>query len=190
MKRIELGLRMIALALVLALVVMNLPTKADDLTDQVNAARAQYGLPNLVHDDSLCRWAAENNRYGFGHHVLGSALRQNAAWGIHDVRSVVHAWLASPGHRAAILAIDVNCCGGHYNGSVWTLNFGVSQATPQVVTPVSPALQKALDDQYTGKTVTSTPQASSKATPQALPPASVPVTKKCGFHPFRRLFCR
>lgn len=139
MKRIELGLRMVALV-ILAWGVLELRARGDELTDEVNRVRAQHGLHALAHDPALSAWAAENNRFGFGHHVLGPALRQNAAWGIHSVAGVVEAWLRSPGHRAALLASDIFSCGGSYDGSCWTWN-AAGSVNPQTSPPAASAKQ-------------------------------------------------
>lgn len=150
-----------------------LAVNADELTDAVNLARAQNGLWPLRHDDSLAALASRNNQYGFGHHVFAGLpiSRQNSAWGIGSAAGVVDAWLRSPGHRAAILAVDVSVCGGHYDGMCWTLNLGVG----------STGNSSATTGPGTGIVTRATAGA-------CRPPASCPGRR--GFHPFKRRFMR
>jgi hypothetical protein len=110
------------LAIIAAVLIPHL-VFADDLTDAINAERARHGLHALVHEPSLVADAAINNRYGFGHTYLGRAERQCAAWGQPTVEAVAAAWIASPPHRAILLARDLTCCGGAFSNGVWTCNF-------------------------------------------------------------------
>lgn len=141
----------------------------DPLTDAINAVRASYGLHALVYDGNLAAWAAQNNLYGFGHAVMGPAVRQNAAWGTLAVDAVVPMWMNSAPHRAAILDPMVTASGGAVTtNGIWTWNAGYAAiVTPvtYVQTPPEPTLQV---------TTTATPQAPPKTTPQA-PTKSVPV---------------
>jgi uncharacterized protein YkwD len=107
------------------------PTVNADMTGFVailNGIRARHGLRALVLDGNLSAWAASNNaaqsRRGIGHFVMGPATRQNAAWNFRDAASVAGAWMASPGHRAAMLAREVTRVGIAYGpGNYWTANF-------------------------------------------------------------------
>ncbi len=143
MKRIELGLRMVALAIVL-MHVMLITAKADGLTDAINVERARCGLHALSHEPSLDYWAVQNNGQqrtrGLGHYIFGGLpiVRQNAAWGQPDIPSVIVAWMCSPGHRASILSPDVTHCGGSFDGAYWTCNFSLS-LKPKEAKPAVPA---------------------------------------------------
>lgn len=111
-------------------------SSGDALTDAVNMVRASYNLYPLVYDQNLANWAAQNNAHGFGHFVMGSAMRQNAAWGATTVHDVVAMWMGSPGHRSAILDTSCNACGGAWDGRNWTWNAGrvaLVQSAPVVV---------------------------------------------------------
>jgi uncharacterized protein YkwD len=72
----------------------------------LNATRAAYRLPAVGYDPNMEAWAHQNNLRqaagGIGHFVMGPARRQNAAWnaGFPGVEAM---WMASPGHRAALL---------------------------------------------------------------------------------------
>ncbi len=212
--------------------------RGDELTDAINAERTAHGLRALAHEPTLVAWASQNNEQqmfrGMGHWVLGTATRQNAAWGQQSIAQVVREWMYSPGHRAAILAWDVTHCGGSFDGLNWTWNAAAFQPTPPgptvsrsdfiaagsggVQTKPAPA----------GKVGVTPPACSGAACPKPaghgpLPPKAhlsgcgaeggqcsprpaacsnvVPCQPKergcaggrrCGFHPFRRLFrgCR
>ena len=121
--------------------------RADELTDAINAERSRYGLHSLAYDSSLASWAAENNRHqrsrGLGHFVFIGG-RQNAAWNCLTVPSVVSAWMHSPGHRAAILAVDVTVCGGSFDGIYYTWNAAQAVATPQRQVESKPATTSPL----------------------------------------------
>ncbi len=92
----------------------------------LNSLRSQYGLSALAYDQNLSSWAAVNNQsqmvYGLGHHVMGTARRQNAAVGYGDIGSVGAAWLASPGHAAALLDPTIHWFGLACAGGCWTFN--------------------------------------------------------------------
>jgi hypothetical protein len=87
----------------------------------LNSIRAQNGLQPVGYDPNLSMWAAENNKYGFGHNVM-AARRQNAAAAISDINTLMSAWLASPGHASALLDPTITMAGIAYNGYVWTFN--------------------------------------------------------------------
>ncbi len=90
----------------------------------LNATRAAYGLPPVGYDPNLSSWAAVNNGHqaarGLGHHVMGPARRQNA--GMMAYPAVLHAWLGSPGHRAALLDPSIRWVGIAGSGAYWTFN--------------------------------------------------------------------
>ncbi len=91
----------------------------------LNATRASFGLAPVGVDPSLSQWAAANNAQqaarGMGHHVMGSARRQNAAAG-GDASSVGPMWMASPAHRAALLDPTIRWIGIAGLGAYWTFN--------------------------------------------------------------------
>lgn len=94
------------------------------LEGQINAVRASAGLPALAVDATLVYWAQVNNSHqqarGMGHHVMGTARRQNAA--MASGSQVVAMWMASPGHRAAILDPTIRWMGVAGLGAYWTFN--------------------------------------------------------------------
>ncbi len=100
------------------------------LVDAVNAERSKAGLPQLAYGGALAYFSRQNDlaqfhRMACGHFApLGTARRQNAAWGQTSVAEVVQDWMGSPGHRANILATDVSRCGGDYYWGFWSLSFG------------------------------------------------------------------
>ncbi len=93
-------------------------------TAWLNATRATYGLPAVGHDPNLSSWAAVNNSHqlarGMGHHVMGPARRQNAA--MMSYPALRDAWLASPGHRSALLDPTIRWIGIAGSGAYWTFN--------------------------------------------------------------------
>ena len=117
---------------------------ADPLTDAINRVRAAYNLHSLVFDQNLANWAAQNNLYGFGHHVMGPAVvRQNAAWGITTIDGVIAGWMNSPGHRSALLDPTITASGGALDGnSVWTWNGGHALTPTAYVQPQPPPTPK------------------------------------------------
>jgi hypothetical protein len=181
MKRIELSLWFIAFALVIVHVLFVPRVKADELTDAINVERARHGLPALAHEPILAGQAAQNNRFGFGHHYLGSAILQNAAWNIHSVGGVVASWMQSPGHRSAILSPYATACGGAYDGICWTLNFGHVSQSNQAAGP--PQMQVAAS----GWPATSLTAACSTSYPGA---STSEAYNPCGRSRVRRLFWR
>jgi len=94
-------------------------------TNVLNSIRAQYGLPPVGYDANLSAFASQNNAaqcsYGLGHHVRAGAY-QNSGWNYSDAVSIAHAWMNSPGHRAAMLAPMAAVGIAHGPGSFWTMN--------------------------------------------------------------------
>jgi uncharacterized protein YkwD len=90
----------------------------------LNATRAQYGLRAVGYDPNLSAWAAQNNAQqnarGLGHFVMGPARRQNSAMG--NYASIGAMWMASPGHRAALLDPTISFVGIAGAGAYWTFN--------------------------------------------------------------------
>lgn len=90
----------------------------------LNGVRSQYGLRAVGYDANLTNWAAVNNGQqharGMGHHVMGSARRQNAGMG--QASSVWQAWMISKGHRDALLDSSITTIGIAASGSYWTFN--------------------------------------------------------------------
>lgn len=88
----------------------------------LNATRAAYGLPAVGHDPNLSSWAALNNSSqasrGLGHYVMGPARRQNSAVGGWPGGM----WMASGGHRAALLDPTIRWIGIAALGGYWTFN--------------------------------------------------------------------
>ena len=89
-------------------------------TSWLNGVRAQYGLGAVGHDANLSGQAAVNNSYGFGHHYMGSARRQNSGMGA--AATVWSMWMASPAHQAALLDPTISMIGIAASGSYWTYN--------------------------------------------------------------------
>jgi len=89
-------------------------------TAWLNGVRAQSGLGGVGHDPGLSAQAAVNNSYGFGHHYMGSARRQNAGMGA--AATVWSMWMASPAHQAALLDPTITMIGIAASGSTWTFN--------------------------------------------------------------------
>lgn len=113
----------------------------------VNAARAREGLPALRVDERLRSAAREHSRdmarRKFCAHENPDGLTpadrmraqnypapggENVARGQESPRSVMDAWLKSPGHRANLLSADFRAIGvGAFfgpGGPAWTQNFG------------------------------------------------------------------
>jgi hypothetical protein len=89
-------------------------------TTWLNGVRGQYGLGAVGHDPGLSGQAAVNNSYGFGHHYMGSARRQNSGMGA--AATVWQMWMASPAHQAALLDPTITMIGIAASGSYWTFN--------------------------------------------------------------------
>jgi uncharacterized protein YkwD len=93
-------------------------------TGWLNSIRAQYGRGPVGFDPNLSNWAAANNgqqlAYGMGHHVMGSARRQNSGMGAAG--TVWQMWMASPAHQAALLDPTITMIGIAASGSYWTFN--------------------------------------------------------------------
>ena len=93
-------------------------------TGWLNGVRAQYGLGAVGYDANLEAWAAVNNGQqharGLGHHVMGTARRQNAGTGA--AATVWQMWMASPAHAAALLDPTITMIGIAASGSYWTFN--------------------------------------------------------------------
>lgn len=90
----------------------------------LNATRATFGLTPVGYDPNLSQWANANNAQqqalGLGHHVMGPARRQNSAMGSGG--SIGSMWMASPGHRAALLDPSIRWIGIAGMGAYWTFN--------------------------------------------------------------------
>ena len=93
-------------------------------TAWLNGVRAQYGRGPVGHDSNLSAWASANNGQqqarGMGHHVMGSARRQNSGMGA--AATVWQMWMASPAHQAALLDPTITMIGIAAGGSYWTFN--------------------------------------------------------------------
>ncbi|MFO0956574.1 MAG: CAP domain-containing protein [Isosphaeraceae bacterium] len=92
----------------------------------LNQMRASSGLPPVAYDANLSAWASQNNAaqnsYGLGHHVNPGSY-QNSGWNYANAAAVAQAWLASPGHAAAMLANGISRVGIAYGpGPYWTMN--------------------------------------------------------------------
>lgn len=92
----------------------------------LNQMRASSGLAPVAYDPNLSAWASQNNvaqnSYGLGHHVNPGSY-QNSGWNYANAAAVAQAWLASPGHRAAMLANGISRVGIAYGpGPYWTMN--------------------------------------------------------------------
>ena len=92
----------------------------------LNGYRAGAGLPPVAYDATLSAWASANNaaqsRRGLGHWVNPNCY-QNSGWNYPTAASVAAGWMASPAHRANMLARGVSRVGiAHGPGPYWTLN--------------------------------------------------------------------
>jgi uncharacterized protein YkwD len=89
----------------------------------LNGVRASYGLCLVGYDANLSNWAAMNNNAqlasGLGHFVMGPARRQNSAWNTGFPGPM---WMASPGHRAALLDPTIQWIGIATAGAYWTFS--------------------------------------------------------------------
>ncbi|MBX6320240.1 MAG: CAP domain-containing protein [Rhodospirillaceae bacterium] len=106
------------------------------MVQEINAVRAQYGLPavgldgrlmqaaqaysqelaaqgRLTHGDFMTRMRALGPGYGY--------VAENLAAGMPGSSAVVRAWMHSPAHRANLLAPVVTVVGVARSGAVWTL---------------------------------------------------------------------
>ena len=142
----EVRMRKFLLAAIVALLGA-VPVLADDaaeqLTAELNRARAQAGLPPLVTDPSFnatCQsWSfymasSGQFRHGGGEQVI--------AMGQRSPREVIADWLASPGHRAWLLARNVTSVGwglAHGRGGqiYWAGKFGNTLPTPIAMSKVT-----------------------------------------------------
>jgi len=88
----------------------------------LNGTRAAYGLPAVAWDVVLVADCHQNNLlqavHGMGHYFMGNARRQNAA--AMPYPSMLNAWLASPGHAAALLDPTISFVAIAGYGSYWT----------------------------------------------------------------------
>ncbi len=93
-------------------------------TAWLNSTRESYGLSAVGYDQNLSSWAATNNgrqaSHGIGHHIMGSARRQNVAMGGYP--GIESMWMASPAHRAALLDPTIRWIGIAGTGVWWTFN--------------------------------------------------------------------
>jgi len=93
-------------------------------TAWLNGVRAENGRGPVGYDANLSGWAAVNNGQqfarGMGHHVMGSARRQNSGMGA--AQAVWSMWMASPPHQAALLDPTITMIGVAASGSYWTFN--------------------------------------------------------------------
>lgn len=92
----------------------------------LNQMRASAGLGPVSYDPGLSAWASQNNSAqsvrGLGHHV-NPGVMQNSGWNYASAAAVAQGWLASPGHRAAMLATGISRVGiAHGPGPYWTMN--------------------------------------------------------------------
>jgi uncharacterized protein YkwD len=91
-------------------------------TAWLNGVRASYGLPAVGYDPNLSTWAAQNSAQqaasGIGHYIMGPARRQNSAMGSWPGDM----WMASGGHRAALLDPTISWIGIAAYGAYWTYN--------------------------------------------------------------------
>jgi uncharacterized protein YkwD len=91
-----------------------------------NNWRAQHGLSPVQLSRQLTLDSARNNdlqvQYGLGHHYMGSAQGQNAAWNYPSTESVMNGWEHSSGHYANMIG-HWKCMGIHKKGAYWTQSF-------------------------------------------------------------------
>lgn len=90
----------------------------------INQQRAANNQGAVSHDANLTTWAEANNaqqaQRGMGHHVMGSARRQNS--GIGPATAVWQMWMTSPAHQAAILDPGITTIGIAHSLGYWTFN--------------------------------------------------------------------
>ena len=112
-------------------------TYAEQVLELVNQARANNNLPALALDNKLCAAAevrAEEVGVRFSHtrpdnsswmtvlrdfDIQYRVCGENIAINFRDARSVVNAWMNSPGHRANILNPNYNLMGIGRSGNNW-----------------------------------------------------------------------
>lgn len=91
----------------------------------LNSYRASVGLPPVAYDPALANAAvnsAEQAKRGMGHHFMGPARRQNAAWSPTGFANVPGMWAANPGHNAALLDPTIRFFGLAGFGANWTFS--------------------------------------------------------------------
>jgi uncharacterized protein YkwD len=116
------------------------------MIDQINKARAHYGLRPLRLSSSLCGTSSgfsntlmSGGRFGHASrirasgrfHRLGEALAMHTGSGL-GVGSTVRQWLASPTHRPIVLTRSMHWAGagvtrGRFHGrtmTIWVLQVG------------------------------------------------------------------
>ncbi len=90
----------------------------------LNTQRASVGLAGVIWDEGMANAAAINNSYqvihGMGHHAMAGARRQNSA--MMSYPDLLNAWLASPGHRAALLDPTIIHVGIAFAGAYCTFS--------------------------------------------------------------------
>jgi hypothetical protein len=164
-----------------------------------NEVRAQHGLAALAVSPSLNRAAswksADSSASGssFGHHdSLGRGpserardcgydadAAENIAYGYSSARATFDAWMASPGHRANVLAPHYGVIGIGASGNNWTVNFGLrmessSAPAPQATATPVPPTPTPVPQQSPAQAPAQAPQQSAPSN-AAIPPTPTPV---------------
>jgi uncharacterized protein YkwD len=102
------------------------PSSGGAFLQWLNGVRASAGLQPVAYDPAMERDASVNNTYqasrGLGHFYMGGARRQNAAMGAGNYAQIGAMWLASPGHRAALLDPTITRIGVAGAGMWWTFS--------------------------------------------------------------------
>ena len=93
----------------------------------LNSERARHRLRPLRYDVALATEASVNNppqaRAQRSGHFASRSAWQVAFWGPRTVQHALAGWLASPGHRAALLEPSVSTVGLAFDGDrSWTAN--------------------------------------------------------------------
>jgi uncharacterized protein YkwD len=85
----------------------------------LNGQRTSVGLSPVMWNEGMANAAAINNSYqviyGIGHHAMAGARRQNASASM-EYPALLYAWLASPGHRSALLDPTIQWVGIAFSG--------------------------------------------------------------------------
>jgi uncharacterized protein YkwD len=102
----------------------------NQVVDLVNRERRSRGLRPLRVTvklmESARSWSGAQARQRRMYHSSGLGVAENVAWNQKSPDSVMHAWMNSPGHRAAILNPKYSEIGVGVvvsNGPYWTQHF-------------------------------------------------------------------
>lgn len=104
----------------------SIPPEVQSFLGQLNAMRAQRGLPMVSYDVYCYNDARVNNNFqlmrGIGHFFMGCARRQNAAIGQSSSYQVLIGWCNSPGHAEALFDPSIRLAAVAHDGQAWTFS--------------------------------------------------------------------